>query len=117
MRIVNNPFEVVMQAVEELYPGTKAEIQFNPNIKYRKWLFFKCEHCGSTFFPDDGGTPIIDISTNIPFEAMVETLGHELAHVVAGVDEGHGKEWQKAFDNIRVKYHEIFKVKFVFKEG
>lgn len=42
MKIINNPFDIVMQAVEELYPQVKGQnvlIQFDPelrSIEYRE---------------------------------------------------------------------------------
>jgi len=104
MKFTNNPFDTVIQAVKELYPNTKALIQFNPNLRGREY-----KECGKTTFPDDGDTPLVDISTNIPFEAMVEILAHELAHVVAGVEAEHSDKWMDVFDAIKLKYEDIMK--------
>lgn len=92
-----NPFNLVIQAVKELYPDTKALIEFNPVI----------EECGCTTFPYDNGKPVIDISTNIPVGAAVETLAHELAHVIAGIVHGHDDTWEDVFDSIHKKYTEL----------
>ncbi|MGB9660678.1 MAG: ClpX C4-type zinc finger protein [Moorellaceae bacterium] len=106
VRFINNPFDIVIQAVKELYPDTQALIQFNPNLRGKEY-----RECGRTIFPDDGGIPLIDISTNIPFEAMVEILAHEIAHVVVGPDvepeEEHGKKWEEVFEAIHKKYMEL----------
>ncbi len=106
IEIINNPFDIVIQAVEELYPDTQALIQFNPTLRGREY-----RECGRTIFPDDGSIPLIDISTNIPFDVMVEILAHELAHVIIGADveieEEHGKQWEKVFDAIHKKYMEL----------
>lgn len=109
MKFINNPFDIVIKAVDELYPNTRAWIQFNPNIKPRKFLWWRFGCCGCTTFPEKGDiqVPIIDISTNIPFEAMLEILAHELAHVVAGVDAKHNKGWEEVFHNINIKYYDI----------
>jgi hypothetical protein len=104
---VNNPFDTVIQAVNELYPDTNAEIQFNPNIKFFKIFGFKFGHCGETIFPEDGSSPLINISTNIPFMHMPEILGHELAHVVTGKEHKHDEVWQDAFHKIQEKFTEI----------
>ena len=40
----------------------------------------------------------------------VEILAHELAHVVAGFEEGkddHGPEWEAAFESIKQEYGRI----------
>lgn len=102
MKIINNPFEKVIQAVKELYSDTEAVIQFNPNLRGSEY-----RECGCTTFPEDNSIPIIDISTNIPFEAMIEILAHELAHVVVGKEAGHKKEWEAVFDKIQEKYIEL----------
>jgi hypothetical protein len=105
MKIINNPFDTVIRAVQELYPGTQALIQFNPDLRGEKH-----GECGCTSFPDDEGQEIlVDISTNIPFLAMIEILAHELAHVVTGpnLDDDHGPEWQSVFNAIQVKYEEL----------
>jgi hypothetical protein len=33
LEIINNPFDIVLNAVVELYPNTEALIQFNPNLR------------------------------------------------------------------------------------
>lgn len=130
MKIVNDPFKLIIQAVKELYPDTHANIQFNPmlgmteeeiqqqiieleeaGIDIEEVNFEESDVYGRTTFPNSGDlTPIIDISTNIPFEAMAETLAHELAHVVIfnkGLPMEHSSEWEEAFDEINKKYDEI----------
>jgi len=112
MKIINNPFDTIIQAVEELYPNTHALIQFNPELRGRDY-----GECGCTTFPTNPDEEIlIDISTNIPFIHMPEILAHELAHVVVGTNEenDHGDKWQEVFDAIHVKYEEL--VDFAEKE-
>lgn len=99
MEFVNNPFDLVIEAVKKLYPNTKALIQFNPTLRGREF-----GECGCTTFPDDNSTPVVDISTNIPFMAMVEILAHELAHVVVGPGEGHDQKWESVFSAINEVY-------------
>ena len=105
MKFINNPFDIVIQAVKELYPDTHALIQFNPDLRGKKY-----GECGCTTFPDNPNDPIIvDISTNIPFNAMIEVLAHELAHVVVRLNEedDHGERWQEVFEAIYRKYNEL----------
>lgn len=108
--INNDPFAGVLHATENLYPGIATNIQFRPDMKYRRFLWFRFGRCGCTTFPKDGGVPLIDISTNIPFTAMVEVLAHELAHVVAGEAAGHGAAWQDAFGAIHQEYGRLMNI-------
>lgn len=108
MEIINNPFNWVIAVAEELYPNIKADIQFNPNIKYHKILWWHFGHCGETIFPEDGSTPLINISTNIPFVGMIEVLAHEIAHVIVGERHEHDIVWQKTLDEIKLKYEEKY---------
>lgn len=107
IKFVNNPFDIVIQATQELYSDIKVEIQFNPNIKFKKFLWFTFGHCGETIFPDDSSVPLINISTNIPFLHMPEILGHELAHVIAGIENDHNEIWQDVFNKIQERFTEI----------
>lgn len=109
VKYINNPFDMVLKATKELYPKTRAWIQFNSSIKFKRFLWFRFGYCGYKNFSDknDIQVSVIDISTNIPFEAMVETLAHELAHVVVGLNERHDEKWLEAFDKINKKYYEI----------
>ena len=105
MKIINNPFDTIIQAVEELYPNTHALIQFNPELRGRDY-----GECGCTTFPANPDEEIlIDISTNIPFIHMPEILAHELAHAIVGITEedDHGDKWQEVFEAIHVKYEEL----------
>jgi len=113
MKIENNPFDRIIEATLALYPETKAFIQFDPRIKHRKFVFWNFGSCGYTTFPDDGSEPVINISTNIPFSAMAETLAHELAHVVAGQEAEHGEKWESIFAEIHKKYMELCRVKSI----
>ncbi len=102
MRIINDPFEEVLQAVRELYGETDVEIQFHPGLGENGEGPF-----GETIFPDDGGTPLVNISMNINILDALEVLGHELAHVVAGLAEEHSPQWKLVFKKIHKKFDEI----------
>lgn len=98
LKITNDPIKAILTAFDNLYPEKEADIQFNPEI----------EECGFITFPDDGGKPLIDISTNIPFEAIIETLAHELSHLVMGVtDDEHGDEWDSIFARLQEEYCKV----------
>jgi len=65
---------------------------------------------GRTLFPDENSDfeiPVVEVSTNIPFTAMIEILAHELAHVIAGIESGHGEKWDAIFEAIHRKYNEL----------
>jgi len=104
LKIANDPFKVVLQAAEELWPDLKVDIQWNPTMKMNK------KEYGCTIFPEDGSTPLIELNPGLKVKYAVEILGHELAHVVVGVGAGHGPEWQKAFEAIFDKYSELMKL-------
>lgn len=111
LKILNNPFETVLEATRQLFPDKSAFVIFDPDLKYRKFLWIKLGHCGETLFPDDGSVPIVRVSSQIPFEAMIEVLAHELAHVAVGVGNGHNSIWKRAFDDIHSCYEEIMESK------
>jgi len=46
LMIINDPFQLVIQAVQELYPEIEAIIQFNPELRGPEY-----GECGSHFVP------------------------------------------------------------------
>lgn len=94
-----DPLKDIIKAVKNLYGNINVIIQYDPRIK--KFLFWGS--CGYTFFPDDKSTPIIVLNPNIPFIHIVETLAHELAHVVTP-DHEHDNVWEEAFSKIQKEY-------------
>lgn len=99
----HDPFEYVMQAFENLYGKHDVLIQWNP-IKDHKGK----ECYGRTSLLDDG-TFAIDISPNLKIRDAIEVLGHELAHVSAGLENAHNKAWQRADDAIYEEYLRIIR--------
>lgn len=64
---------------------------------------------GVTVFNDDGKV-LVFVDAMISVNNAVEILAHELAHVVAGFEEGkddHGPEWEAAFESIKQEYGRI----------
>lgn len=51
---------------------------------------------GRTHF--DGHPIIIELDVDCPVRGALDVLAHELAHVIAGLDEGHGPKWEAAKD-------------------
>ncbi|AZS16463.1 ImmA/IrrE family metallo-endopeptidase [Paenibacillus lutimineralis] len=114
MYIDNDIFSAVTVAAKGLYPELDALIHWDPTLsgddlkdKFSRAITFKKPEFGYTFFPDDGGTPVVGVSPHIKVTAAAEVLAHELAHVVAGKEAGHGREWSDAFDAIHKRANEI----------
>lgn len=92
-----DPIATVIGIFEKHYPGKRATVVYQP-------IGEEVEACGLTEFPDDGSDPIIIIDPTIPFEGVVETLAHELAHV-AEPDDEHGCLWHAAFEFLENEYN------------
>lgn len=106
-----NPFNLILDVCNKLYPDTKAQIIFSPPgdfetmvKEYNVPLDDEELPCGFTFFPDDDTQPLIVINSDIPCHAAIEIISHEIAHVIAGYDAGHGGLWQVEFDKIHQAY-------------
>ena len=95
--LVFNPLLFALEVCEDLHPDLEAEVCWATQ-----------EDPGLTLFPEDGGTPQIMIDVGLPLDATVEVLMHEVAHVVAGVEAGHGSEWEGAFDALHCAYLKKF---------
>lgn len=100
---LNDPPAIVARAFRELYPKAEYIAQLVPDLRDETGATVY----GETLFPDDGSTPVISISAEAPISAAPELLAHELAHVVAGKDAGHGPEWEAVEEAIFQKYNEI----------
>lgn len=69
---------------------------------------------GQTWWPDESGelhpqwedgiTALVQIDANAPYYAMPDILAHELAHVVAGPDGGHGDVFADAYLRIHAAF-------------
>jgi hypothetical protein len=88
------PLATVIGIFHRHFPDRSASVRFTSGIE---------DGVGYTLFPDDGSDPVIVLDCSIPFEAVVETLAHELAHVAAPDDE-HGSKWEAAFEMIHREY-------------
>ena len=99
----NDPAAIVARAFRDLYPGLEYTAQLVPTLEDDAGgpVF------GQTFFPDDGGVPVISISAEAPANAVPELLAHELAHLVAGVEADHGPDWEAALDAIGARYDDL----------
>ena len=100
---VNDMFSMVYYAFDRLYPGKPVRIWWNANIPNAE---DGAQRVGLTSFNEDG-TIDVDIDALLPVADAVEILAHELAHVAAGEDEGHGEKWEQAFDAIHAEFNRI----------
>lgn len=99
----NDMFSMVYMAFDSLFPGKPVRIWWNADIPKAA---DGTERVGLTSWNEDG-TIDVDISAKLPVADAVEILAHELAHVAAGKDEGHGEKWEQAFDAIHAEFERI----------
>lgn len=99
----NDPFSIIYQAFERLYPEKKCEIWWGlpDDIDEGETAY------GVTNFPDDGGFPQVFISADYPVSQQAEILAHELAHVAVGQEHGHDEIWDEAFELIHKEYENV----------
>lgn len=91
---------MLLKIAAEMKPDIKADMQWNPKLKTKR------KEYGATTFPVEG-IPLIDLNPELPICYAVEILAHELAHVIAGQEAGHGGEWEMVFDEINKRYNEL----------
>lgn len=99
MITITNPISMVLDAATACFPDIDCDVEFTVAPEQGPY--------GQTFWPDDGGRTRVQVAVGIPFEAVLEVLAHELAHVAAGADAGHGPAWEDAFKRIHVEYNRI----------
>lgn len=99
---LNDPFSMVYQAFQNLYPGKECSCYFEPDLKADDGD----KAYGLTNFCDDGEI-LIFVDPNVAIEDATEIFAHELAHVAVGYDVGHSSEWDSAFDAILDEYNRI----------
>lgn len=75
---LNDPFAMVWQAFQNLYPDKNCDVYWDPNLQpdeAGKSVY------GVTVFNDDGKV-LVFVDAMISVNNAVEILAHELAHVV-----------------------------------
>ena len=102
INFLNNPFDIVLKAVKNLYDNIDVDIVVTQDLKDEKGE----TAYGCTVFPDDGKPPIIFINKDISVEAFPEILSHEIAHVISGINEEHNEKWDKIFSDIQKEVNE-----------
>lgn len=102
--LFDDPFERVLSFVASRYPeGITATVRFVHPRSFRSRIgLFRRYPKGETFWPDDGSPPEVWISATLSrgVQGTLDILAHELAHVVAGFDAGHGPAWTEVYNSI-----------------
>lgn len=101
---LNTPLEDVIQATKNLYGDIDCSITINQILMKEEKAY------GMTTFADDG--VYIELDAEQSYSTMMETLAHELAHVVVGPNHEHDKAWETAFNNIFDEYNRYGKEKY-----
>lgn len=100
-KFINNPYDMVIKVFDTLFPDTLCAVQFDGTME-------NCPPWGATVFPDEiDAIPMVYINANLTIVAGVGILAHELAHVVCGVEEGHGEKWKEAADKIHEGFNKL----------
>ena len=97
-----NPVWVLQDVFNAKYPDAECEMYFVQG------MYEAAEVYGETCWPEEGGLPIIQVDVELPFESFVEVVAHELAHIVCSFDKGHGPEFKKVFEELRIGFNEEF---------
>jgi len=102
IKIVNNPMDILSQAINNLYPDKMFKIIINGELKDEDGN----EVFGITYLDEE--LCKIEISAQLSIFNFTEVVAHEIAHAVIGEteddDTGHGKKWGKEFDRIYKEY-------------
>jgi hypothetical protein len=99
---VNDPFETVAEAFDNLYPGFNYTVFIVPKIDTADGKIAY----GETFWPEGENIAVISISAELKIMDAVEVLAHEFAHV-ATPKEDHSTAWEEAFEKIHQEYERI----------
>lgn len=97
VRWIGNPLADIVRCFKKLYPHLSVEISVQPVPPELKG---QC-----SFGSDDHPTPLVAIDPSLPYVGCVDVLAHELAHVAAGENAGHGPDWEAAYAAIHNEYH------------
>lgn len=104
---INSPFTILDEAFRGLYPDKKYKACIEPDIKDNEGN----RAFGFTQF-NKGEIPVIAISAELSITDATEIFAHELAHVAAGEEAGHGERWDEEFQKIFNEYNRIGRERF-----
>ena len=94
--------QTIIDIFEERHPKNNVTIQYVQGMKE------KADAWGETFFPNDGGAPVVSIDVEIPVIGAIDVMAHELAHVAMGPNGEHGEAWEKEYSEINNVFHKKF---------
>lgn len=66
---------------------------------------------GYTQVSEDGNIGIY-LDINQPYFAMLETISHEMAHAIVGIEHEHDEVWENKFDEIYNEYIRLCNEKY-----
>lgn len=95
----NNPIKGIVDVCQRLYPSIECQLIFAEGIKE------KDDAWAATVWPDDGSAPQMWIDASAPYNACIELIAHEFAHVVTGEGNGHDVKWENTFDLINAEFN------------
>ncbi len=93
---VYDPISLVVSATQKTYPSINAEVQFNPELTITGCTTIR-----------KGKSSLVDISSDISLEGVIEQLIHEFAHVVTGTEENHPEKWENAKTKIENEFNSL----------
>ena len=97
-KIAQNHIDRAIETFNRLYPGHAVSIGYIPDEQCKGG---ECEPAQAfTRFPEDGGSPEIWISDATPIYGVPDTLLHEFAHIIAGLEAGHGPSFEEAYQRL-----------------
>lgn len=117
IKFLENPHQILLDAVNELYPNADADIIFLDKESYDEFVENKESYACVKF--TDNLKPLIVVCIDVPYVASIELIAHEIAHVVCGYtddpEKAHGEEWKTVFTKINERYSQ--KVDEVFEDA
>lgn len=117
IKFLENPHQILLDAVNELYPNADADIIFLDKESYDEFVENKESYACVKF--TDNLKPLIVVCIDVPYVASIELIAHEVAHVVCGYtddqEKAHGEEWESVFTKINELYCQ--KVDEIFEDA
>lgn len=98
-RMKLDPFGLLLRLYDESCCPVDVTVEFVAQLQKQEGGW------GRTHFHDDG-TAEIHIDGDCPVAGAVDVLAHELAHIIAGFEAGHGKAWEQAYSELHRRYGE-----------
>lgn len=99
-QLMFDPVGLLIEVADELFPSYSAKIFWSNELKDKHGRLVE----GLTI-REPGQDPTIVISLDIPFHGVVETLAHEMAHVIVGdAMHEHSAVWYETFQTLNRVY-------------